>query len=92
MNCSLTSMNTRRGVACNLRATGEFKEALPSIELSVHIISHLKDGTTGDLQIDDDMCNWVQPVQGGVAQCPPKQGKATISASIDLPRWVEDVS
>lgn len=41
---------------------------------------------------EDDFCKWMDVVQNGTAQCPPKKGKATLSSTaLLLSGWTPEV-
>jgi len=73
---------------------GTFKEDLPSVGLAFNIVSYFKDGTSGQIQGGDDLCNgWISIKQSGAVQCPPTKEPATMSRSIEVPRgWVHEVT
>ena len=83
-----------RGFPCSIEAKGTFLSDLSIINMGFELEAHLASGGTSKLMaVEENFCEWMELKQGGVVQCPPRKGDASITYDLVLGRgWVMPVS
>ncbi|KAK0512196.1 hypothetical protein JMJ35_005324 [Cladonia borealis] len=78
---------------CGVKIWGTFTSNLTNPHISFMITTHFDDGRQGQMPGEDDFCKWLDVVQNDTSQCPPREGKATLSSTaLLLGGWVPEAN